>query len=382
MSMDGFSPDYRTSRARFLQSARKAGASTDSLPLDVRGPSGEELAIDCAWIGHKQPKKILFHSSGLHGMEGMAGAAIQIRMLETLSPPPEGCAVVMVHALNPYGMAWMRRVNENNVDLNRNFLPEDDAFEGSSRGYKLLETLLNPRQPISRWDLYRLRVAWKVLRYGFNPLKQAVMQGQYEFDRGLFFGGRGLEKGPKMFLDWARSRLGSVRRAVAVDVHVGLGRFGDDVLLIPCAPKSGRFKAMTRSFGPNVSGLDPERSIAYRIRGAFHAALERSFPEARWYCVSQEFGTHPPLHMLRVLREENAWHHYGQENDLSHRSKAAMLDTFCPAHPEWRARVLARGLELAAQSQAMAFSEAGQRREDSMENCFRTVGESQSKRKA
>lgn len=32
----------------------------------------------------------------------------------------------MVHVLNPYGMAWLRRVNENNVDLNRNFRAADD----------------------------------------------------------------------------------------------------------------------------------------------------------------------------------------------------------------------------------------------------------------
>jgi hypothetical protein len=31
-------------------------------------------------------------------------------------------AVVFIHAVNPYGMSFWRRWNENNVDLNRNFL--------------------------------------------------------------------------------------------------------------------------------------------------------------------------------------------------------------------------------------------------------------------
>jgi len=48
----------------------------------------------------------------------------------------QGQAAVLVHAINPYGFAWTRRVNEDNVDLNRNFVdhdgsnyPENDLFE-------------------------------------------------------------------------------------------------------------------------------------------------------------------------------------------------------------------------------------------------------------
>ena len=41
-------------------------------------------------------------------------------------PPPAPSVsrptVILVHALNPVGMAQMRRVNEANVDLNRNCL--------------------------------------------------------------------------------------------------------------------------------------------------------------------------------------------------------------------------------------------------------------------
>ena len=54
-----------------------------------------------------------------------------------------GLRQVFVHALNPYGFAWDRRVTEDNVDLNRNFVdrtapPPDNAH------YALLAEAIAP----------------------------------------------------------------------------------------------------------------------------------------------------------------------------------------------------------------------------------------------
>ena len=38
------------------------------------------------------------------------------------------------------------------------------------------------------------KAVWNIARYGFNTLKNAVVQGQYEYPRGLFFGGNGPAK--------------------------------------------------------------------------------------------------------------------------------------------------------------------------------------------
>ena len=56
------------------------------------------------------------HSSGLHGIEGIAGSAIQLFWLQQSIPLlPKDRAIILVHVLNPYGMAWLRRFNEDNV---------------------------------------------------------------------------------------------------------------------------------------------------------------------------------------------------------------------------------------------------------------------------
>src|SRR6185295_5475632 len=105
--------------------------------------------------------------------------------------------VILVHILNPYGMAWLRRCNENNVDLNRNFL-NDETYSGAPAAYAQLNSFLNPASPPG-FDFFTLRAAGLILRHGMPALKQSVVGGQYEYPGGLFFGGKRLECGPEKY---------------------------------------------------------------------------------------------------------------------------------------------------------------------------------------
>src|SRR6266567_3145741 len=123
-----FCTDYFGARNRFRELVRTVGGRLETISIDAKGPKGEDLSIDIAWFGVATPRRVLLHSSGLHGVEGFAGSAIQLQLLNDLPAIPEDAALIVVHVLNPYGMAWLRRFNENNVDLNRNFLSiEADA---------------------------------------------------------------------------------------------------------------------------------------------------------------------------------------------------------------------------------------------------------------
>jgi len=120
-----FHNGYSTARAAFLQAAGKAGAKLAAHAIRAQGPTGEELSIDTAWLGTDAPQRLLVVSSGTHGVEGPAGTAAQLQFLEEDWPAcrlPEDAAVLLLHANNPFGYAWRRRTNEDNVDLNRNFL--------------------------------------------------------------------------------------------------------------------------------------------------------------------------------------------------------------------------------------------------------------------
>src|SRR5689334_17575661 len=151
-----FSPDFAAARERFRDAATRAGAALHTLGLAAKGPRGEPLAIEVAWVGSAKPRRVFLHTSGLHGVEAFTGSAVQLALLDAPPAPSADGALVVAHVLNPYGMAWLRRANENNVDLNRNFLLNGERFEGAPALYRTLDPLLNPQSAPSH-DAFRVR---------------------------------------------------------------------------------------------------------------------------------------------------------------------------------------------------------------------------------
>jgi hypothetical protein len=355
---DFFSPDYATARARFRSAAKAAGAALHSLALDATGPAREELTIDIAWLGNVDARRIVLHSSGLHGVEAFAGSAIQLALLD--EPPPMGpdCALILVHVLNPYGMAWQRRANENNVDLNRNFLGEGEAWSGAPEAYRRVDHVLNPATPPAP-DFFYLQALWQTLRHGFRPLKQAVARGQYEFPHGLFFGGNALQQGPRRYLEWLRRHLKSAHYVLALDVHTGLGRWGRDTLLLEASGGATAKSRLSSALGRELVDVTRDADVAYEIRGGMGPMLTRLLPDIAVDFILQEIGTYPPLVVFHALREENRWHHYGN-GDLTHPAKTQLLERLCPAAPQWRTQALACGTAL-ARAAARWTSSVGER---------------------
>ena len=62
--------------------------------------------------------------AGTHGVEGHCGSGAQVAWLQQGGPArlPPRTGALLIHAINPHGFAWGRRVNEDNIDLNRNFV--------------------------------------------------------------------------------------------------------------------------------------------------------------------------------------------------------------------------------------------------------------------
>src|SRR5581483_7138224 len=134
-----------------------------------------------------------------------------------------GC--LLIHAVNPYGFAWCRRANEHNVDLNRNAL---DRFPGPPNpAYRHLDAWLNPASPPHAPDLFWIYGVAALLRHGFNALQQAIVGGQYEFPRSLFYGGERREASIAIVERIITQDLfRSAERVLAIDLHTGLGRRG------------------------------------------------------------------------------------------------------------------------------------------------------------
>ena len=81
--------------------------------------------------------------AGTHGVDGYSGVAVAIDWLRPYAPrwSARVIGVLCVHALNPYGFPWDRRVTHEGCDLNRNFM-DSPAPLPNERYAEIAELLL------------------------------------------------------------------------------------------------------------------------------------------------------------------------------------------------------------------------------------------------
>ena len=350
-----FANSYAEAAGRFLiacDDLRDAGhkVTNERLEIGMTGPAGEPLCIDVAIIGSLKSGKVLLSSSGIHGVEGYPGSAIQLAVMDDLSKqdPFKDHAVVFIHTLNPYGMAWWRRFNENNVDLNRNFLRSDQNYSGVPEGYDNVRGFINPESPPKRKERwFKVKTLGLILRYGFNNLKQCVAEGQYEYPKAIQYGGNKLQPGPDLLLNWLDKTLENVNKIWAIDLHTGLGPNGHDTLLVSERMANDRYSHLEGLFPGHVESLDPNSGVGYKIIGDLHQGLEDRYNKIEWTSITQEFGTFRPVEVLKASRAENRWTQWGQYLDQvdarRHWSREKMLRTFNPKDEFWQAKITHRG---------------------------------------
>lgn len=346
-----FSETYEVARSRFRRSVTPS-ARQFMYSIGDDKPSLTGLTIDVAILGNMTARKCVLVSSGLHGVEGFLGSAIQSAWLEIAGVRRQLGAVrlVMVHGLNPYGFREIRRVNEANVDLNRNFLPDKD-YRGAPKGYAALNDFLNPSTPPSRAEFFRLRLLWRIIRHGMKAFKESVAGGQYSFPRGLFFGGgspsRSMEIVAKNLTAW----VGDATEVIHIDFHSGLGKFGRCKLLVLEPPDASRLDWYRKNFDP--SAVEPLNSngVAYAVRGSLGGWARKHLASKCYRFIAAEFGTYSIFRVLAALRTEQRAAFYCSPADAQYEAaKKELLECFCPANSRWRARVIHQGLRIIDQA--------------------------------
>jgi hypothetical protein len=350
---DYFSPDYSSARERFCTAAQRAGARLGRYVLPERlGPRGESLSIDVARLGPEDASDALVVLSGTHGVEGFAGAGCQVgfltdRLYEVL--PSTACAL-LVHALNPYGFAWLRRVNEDNVDLNRNFI--DFSRPPSSAAYEPLHAALVP----SDWEGETRQRADAVLNqyiatHGMAGFQQALTAGQYTRPEGLFYGGTAPTWSARTLGQLLREQLPTKMQRVAVlDLHTGLGpmAYGEPAVLPTARGDLARARAWygceVRSLVAEESlALTGEKSVSAELSGTLASGFQAALPQQEITYLGLEFGTRPVQEVLTALRADH-WVHARAPDDAV-RSAAAqhlMRAAFYCDMPAWQAAVYGR----------------------------------------
>ncbi len=350
--MTCYSEDYRAARTRLLAAAQAAGGWThEAIAHPLPGADGEPIHMDVLWRGPEAASRVLTISSGTHGVEGFCGSALQLQLVEDAPALPPDTALMLVHAVNPYGFSHLRRVNEDNVDLNRNFVdfsggaPENDA-------YAAIDALLNPAElpdgamAAIAAELERLRAETDYLSF-----LKAVSGGQYAFPRGIQYGGVGpVWSRRTVEALWSR-RLADRRVVIQIDLHSGLGASGVGMLMM-AANEDEPHKALTAEwFGPMFVTPRPQSRADTILGGYMNEAMETRLPGVRVVPMTLEYGTEAGDVVLGAMIEDNWLVHHGDlAGERGRDIKARLLRAFYPTDPTWRAAVLERGREVFAQA--------------------------------
>ncbi|HEY1380223.1 MAG TPA: M14 family metallopeptidase [Gemmataceae bacterium] len=356
--MDGadfFSPDYDAACARFRTAAAGCGAAGEAWPV---GTAADDLTIEAAALGMDRPRRLVLVTSGLHGVEGFFGSAVQLAVLNDVFTgwrPPAGAAVVLLHALNPFGFDRLRRANENNVDLNRNFLRRGEAYAGSPPLYAELDPLLNPPRP-PRFGFFIPRLYLTTLARGQRAVRQAIAEGQYDFPRGLFYGGPGPAATHRILAEQLPRWTDAADRVVHLDFHTGLGPWATYKLLTAHGEADAAAGTLRDWFGPAVEACRTGPT-AYATRGSIDEWLEERLAGRECYSVCAEFGTYGPLTVLYALRAENQAHHWCRaDSPAPAATKRRLVEVFAPASRDWRRAVVRQGVELVRRAVEVCFA--------------------------
>ena len=345
-----FAKTYAESRRRFVDAAHAVDADVHS--YDVGSASPDSLTVDVAVLGSDNAPTVVI-SSGVHGVEGFFGAAVQLAILERLNGAnsQENIRYVLIHGINPFGFAHLRRFNEDNADLNRNYLTTADDYAGAPDGYTRLNGFLNPQSPPSRFEPFKLKVLWNTWRMGLQTFKEAVMVGQYEYPRGLFFGGSGLCASTLVVQNNCDSWLAASQQILHIDFHTGLGPFASYKLFITEASHSEHSAWYGDTFGAEcVEPFAQPGGTAYKVLGSLGEWMQSHYSAREYRFVGAEFGTYDAIRVLGAIRAENRAHHYcSLSSPLYLRAKEELKECFCPESPSWRRKVVESGLRIVNQ---------------------------------
>jgi len=352
---ESFSADYGEAREKFLRAAASAGGALGSLLHPERGPGGAALHCDAAWFGPRSAERVLVLISGTHGIEGFCGSGVQTGWLNRgeAARLPRDVAALVIHAVNPHGFAWLRRVTEDNVDLNRNWVDFSKELPENT-GYDELAAIITP----SQWTPESIGRMLTTLgsigaRDGAAALQRALSGGQYRHATGIFYGGVAPTWSRRSQTALFAEYLGQAGNVAILDFHTGLGPWGFGEQITTEPRESTGFTRAAAWFGAALTSMLDGTSSSARIAGDGLSAAPTLLKHATVTGMALEFGTLPLNEVILALCADAWLHAHGEIAGPQGRSiKAQMRAAFYGDTDDWKGMVL--GQSLIACRQAIA----------------------------
>ncbi len=350
---------YDEARDQFRASGQvlaKRYARVELEAIDVASTTDDDLTVDTIFVpGQKSQQKLLIISSGVHGIEGFVGSAVhQMFMAEVLpNVNMDTLSILFVHSLNPWGHRHSRRVTQNNVDLNRNFDVATDLFAIENAAYADIDGFLNPTEPVTQEmvDNAMSEVFSFAVDYPREELQQAILGGQYQFPKGLYYGGSGFEPQKAPIEALLTEKIAAHEAVFLMDFHTGYGKRGH--LHLFGAPKVGDPEAMSVVFEGYTIDTGADDPDFYETTGDFTLYLGKLVDPKPYVGMTMEYGTMDSqtdvgaVRSLANMRLENQGYQHGYVEDGARAQvEKQFRDMYDPPEAEWRTAIMTATREM------------------------------------
>jgi len=354
-----FPKSYDSSRSRFysyLEKVRESWPTAELREHCLNYAGDDSITID--WIAAealRKKHKLFILTTGEHGVEGYIGSAVMHMFIaEFLSGlSPEDTGLVLLHTINPWGMKHKRRTNQKNVDLNRNFLMDDDGFDQTiNPEYGKFGGLVNPDGEIgnlysAKLSFYLHLIKWMILM-GIDGLRAATLLGQYRFPKGIYYGGDGIQEETRAMMTLYEKCFTEYEHIVHLDMHTGYGPRYQMSLVNSTYNSSSSDELAAKYAYPLV--VKANRDEFYAMQGDMidyeYLLIQEKFSGKRFYAVAFEFGTYGDsfwavIRSLRTMVLENRLFWHGAKTMQSANAvDQEFLALFAPQERRWRSKAI------------------------------------------
>ena len=295
-------------------------------------------------------------TTGVHGMEGYIGSVMLDVFFEKMYPTLniKDTGVLIVANVNPYGMKYMRRYNENNVDLNRNFIEDWENFDiSSNKDYPKVVDFLQPEGKIGNafWHEtgFYLSLAKEAIFTGAGTISDALLTGQYEYSEGVYYGGNGDEKSTTylkgVFNDCLESDYENI---IHVDIHSGYGPRYNMVIFNSVQDPTSEADSIAQLGYEYIIAQDSEEFyVTYGDTTDYFYRLAKSKnSDKNLYSTCFEFGTigdgfFDSILSLKYTVDENRQHRFPTNNKVTEEIiRQNYFELFYPTETQWRTKTI------------------------------------------
>jgi hypothetical protein len=351
-----FPNSYEESRTRFIKDFESLGKLWPKSKLESFALNTDSsLKIDYGIAEPHRKQNLVVISTGLHGIEGYVGSAMLKIFMDEFGPRLnlENTGLLLVHAINPFGMQVRRRYNENNVDLNRNFLMDENFDPAINPDYDLLAPMLNPQGALSNLifdDLVFVSGLLNyILRLGILRIRQGMLSGQFRKPQGVQFGGQKTQESAQFMRSLLQKTLEEYEQVVHIDLHTGYGpRYQMSMVNATREPASS--EDLIRRFNyPLIMAATPTDfyTTTGDISEFFYILRDEKFPSKKLFATCFEFGTFgdslpAQIRSMRATILENRLFQFGAKKEaLRQVIRNEYEELFFPTEQKWREKAAA-----------------------------------------